>query len=144
MDNKRKGGVTELQCQAYLYRLGYDIAIPFGENSRYDLILDVDGHLLRVQVKTSEEIEDGVFRFSCISTRINRTRVSRHTYSANEVDFFATIYKDICYLVPIAECVTYKTLRLKPAKNGQATSVNFAADYEASVQINKYLNQHKP
>ena len=88
IDSKRKGGVTELKCLAYLYELGYQVSTPFGENARYDLILDLDGPLVRVQVKTANEIEDGVFEFSCTMTRVNRTGVARKTYTKTEIDFF--------------------------------------------------------
>ena len=44
MDNtKHLGSLTELQCITYLFGLGYDISIPYGDNSSYDFILDVNG-----------------------------------------------------------------------------------------------------
>ena len=64
MDNtKHLGSLTELQCITYLFGLGYDISIPYGDNSSYDFILDVNGKLLKLQCKTSRLKEDGVYKF---------------------------------------------------------------------------------
>ena len=42
----------------YLYGLGYSISIPFGNADKYDLILDIDGKLYKIQVKHSSEYID--------------------------------------------------------------------------------------
>lgn len=54
-ESKIKGLTTELKVQAYLTELGYNVSIPLGEDCRYDLILDIDNLLLRVQIKTCTE-----------------------------------------------------------------------------------------
>ncbi len=48
LSSKEKGNLTELQCLTAFYELGYKACIPYGEDSRYDFILDVDGILLRI------------------------------------------------------------------------------------------------
>ena len=48
---KAKGDLAELMVAADLLRRGYKIAIPYGEDWDYDLILSRDGQLERVQVK---------------------------------------------------------------------------------------------
>ena len=53
-DSKRKGLVTELQCQTYLTNLGFNVSVPLGEDCSYDLIVDIEGLLLRIQVKTCQ------------------------------------------------------------------------------------------
>ena len=58
LTSKQKGNLTELQCITYLYQLGYKCSIPYGENSRYDFIVDIDGILIRVQVKTSSKKDE--------------------------------------------------------------------------------------
>ena len=40
LSSKEKGNLTELQCLTAIYELGYKASIPYGENSRYDFILD--------------------------------------------------------------------------------------------------------
>jgi hypothetical protein len=113
------------------------VSIPFGENSRYDMIADVDGKLIRVQVKTSS-IKNGdpnVIEFSCRSSHVNSTGVKNIRYNANEIDYFATYWNGKCYLIPVLECSVTKTLRFAPPKNGQKTGICFAEDYELSKQL---------
>lgn len=134
---KQKGIVSELQCITYFYQLGYQVSIPYGENSRYDFIVDVDGHLLKMQCKTSSLKDEGAIKFSCRSTRVNATENISRRYTKDEIDYFCTFYEGKCYLVPVEECSVAKKLRFIPPKNGQVKGINFAKDYEAEVQIQK-------
>ena len=51
LDTKKKGNLTEMQCMSAFMAQGCGVSIPFGDNSKYDFIADVDGHLLKIQVK---------------------------------------------------------------------------------------------
>ena len=55
---KQKGLNTELHCISYFSDCGFLVSTPYGDNGRYDLIVDVNGHLLRVQVKTASGIKE--------------------------------------------------------------------------------------
>lgn len=48
LSTKDLGAQTELQCLAYLHRLGYNVSIPWGDNARYDFILDIAGKLYKI------------------------------------------------------------------------------------------------
>ena len=60
---KAIGAQTELQCITYLHGLGYDISIPWGDNARYDFVLDVNHKLYKIQCKTSSLNDEGVYHF---------------------------------------------------------------------------------
>ena len=138
LEAKQKGNLTELQCIAAFYELGYSVSIPYGENSRYDFIADVGNKLLRIQVKTSTVAEDGSYiEFSCRSSRSNSSGCSNRRYTTEEIDYFATYYNNQCYLIPITECYASKKLRFCPPKNGQKIGINFAIDYELRNQLEK-------
>lgn len=38
-----------------------DVSIPYGNNSRYDCILDYKGKLLKIQIKTARKIDENRF-----------------------------------------------------------------------------------
>ena len=137
LDTKKKGNLTEMQCMAAFMSCGCGVSIPFGDNSKYDFIADVDGQLLKIQVKTASKKDDNSIKFSCRSTHVNCTGVKNVRYSANEVDYFATYWNGQCYIVPISECSVEKTLRFAPPKNGQTKGITFAADYCLEKQLNK-------
>lgn len=134
---KQKGNLTELQCLTAFYELGYRVSIPYGENSRYDMIADIEGKLIRIQVKTSSIKKGDVnaIEFSCKSSYVNSTGVKNIRYNANEIDYFATYWNGKCYLIPISECSVTKTLRFATPKNGQKIGISFAENYELLKQI---------
>lgn len=143
LDTKQKGNLTELECITELTRLGYLVSIPFGEDSRYDCVVDINNKLYRIQCKTSSEKIDennviiGIWFKTCRQSGSRAKRNIRYKYSKEEIDYFATSYKGKCYLVPVEECSIEKLLRIMPPKNGQTKGVSFLKDYEASEVINK-------
>ncbi len=92
LDTKAIGAQTELQCITYLHGLGYDISIPWGDNARYDFVLDVNHKLYKLQCKTSHKVEEGIYKFKCRSTYINSQGNRSVSYSELDVDFFLYIY----------------------------------------------------
>ena len=137
LDTKQKGNLTELQCLAAFVEQGYNVSIPYGENSKYDFIADINGFLIKIQVKTSSLKNEGAFHFSCRTTHLNSKGVTNERYSSKDVDFFATIWEGKCYLIPIEECSTEKVLRFAPPKNGQTKGVSFAKDYILADRLQK-------
>ncbi len=142
LNAKQKGNLTELQCLTAFYKEGCHVSLPYGENSRYDMIVDVDGTLLKVQVKTASlpktaESMDEAIEFSCRSSHVNSTGVKNIRYTKEEIDYFATFYNGECYLVPIEECSTTKILRFVPTKSGQVKGISFAKDYLLHDQLQK-------
>lgn len=137
MDSKIKGNLTELQCLAAFVEQECAVSIPYGDNSKYDFIAEIDKKLYKIQVKTSSLKGEGVIQFSCRSTHVNCSGVKNEKYEPEDVDFFATYWDGHCYVVPRSECSAQKTLRFIPPKNGQTKGITFAKDYEIEVQINK-------
>ena len=119
---KQKGNLTELQCITAFYELGYAVSIPYGENSRYDFIADINGELIKVQVKTSRvKKENEAIVFACRSTNTNTQGTTYHRYNAEQIDYFATYWNGKCYLVSVNECGVEKTLRFCYPQNGQSS-----------------------
>lgn len=143
LSTKQKGNLTELECITAFYKLGYKVSIPYGENSRYDFIADIEGKLVKIQVKTSrlKKNTDDAITFSCRSTTTNKHTNTYHSYSKEEIDFFATSWKEQVYLVPVEECSVDKTLRFSEPKNGQKQLISFAKDYEIEKVINKIVGE---
>lgn len=136
MNTKQLGNLTELQCITRLYELGCSISIPFGNADKYDIVIDVNDKLYKVQIKHSKSYcgDDGTvdyIKFKCRWQSHNTQGYSQQLYKANEVDLFATFYNGECYLVPQSECTNEKILRIKPPKNGQRKRISFLENYKA-------------
>lgn len=145
LETKQKGNLTELQCITACYAAGYSVSIPYGENSRYDFILDVDGKLLKIQVKTSrfkktiKNPKDAIV-FTCRSTNVNSKGNTYHRYTKEQIDYFATFWDGKCYMVPVEECSVEKTLWFNPPANGQKSLISMAIDYELSNILAKEVS----
>jgi hypothetical protein len=131
---KTKGDTAEMMVAADLVRRGYRVAFPFGEDASYDLIVERDDRLERVQVKYTES-RDGVIPIRCLSYSLTNGRVRQtKRYTARTIEWIAAYDRvtDRCYYVPAAELGEGRSLlhlRLGPARNGQRLGINWAADY---------------
>ena len=130
-DPNEKGMITEAQVLTYILNLGYSVSIPFGDKSRYDQIWDINGKLIRVQVKTSrlnekeKDPEKNVsIRFNCKSILNGKNR----KYSKSEIDYFATYWNGYVYLIPVEECSTEKVLRFTSSQPNQP-KISWAKHY---------------
>lgn len=136
MNNKQIGLITESEVRTALLKCNCRVSNPEGDNSRYDLIADVDGTLLRIQVKSSHTRDGGnSFEFYCASHYLNMTGQCVRTYTKDEIDYFATVWKYKAYLIPVEECHTKKQLRIRPTKNNRNADINWAVNYEMEKVI---------
>lgn len=137
LETKRQGNVTEMECMLAFMNLGYQVSIPFGEDSRYDFIADVNNKLYRIQCKHSSPIIDNnivtSIHFKTVRQSGNQaSHWTRTKYTKEEIDYFATSYEGKCYLVPVDQCSLEKTLRIVPPKNNQTKGITFLKDCELS------------
>lgn len=135
MDNKQLGNFTELQCITRFYELGYSISIPYGDSEKYDMVLDCNGSLYKLQCKHAKpHYENEILTHIKIKTSwqtgyTKNQQFQTHKYSKEQIDFFVTHFEGKNYLVPVEECSTEKTLRILPPKNGQIKGVSFLENY---------------
>lgn len=67
MNTKEIGEKSEAIILAHLIKLGYSVSLPFGDNQRYDMIIDKrNGKLLRAQCKTGK-FKNGIIDFNTCS-----------------------------------------------------------------------------
>jgi len=92
----RKGSIAEALVVADVIRRGYRVSIPYCADSPYDLLVDRQGKIERVQVKFAQVIEGGI-RFPCRSTR--------RTYTSSNIDWLAACepISGKCYYVPAGD-----------------------------------------
>ena len=134
-DTKSVGDVSEMAVAFALVRAGYVVAKPYGENCRYDLVLDMNGTLSRVQVKTGR-FRNGAVEWACCSTHGHRKGPTTRPYT-NQIEFFGVYCPEVqsTYLVPIAQTSRRAcSLRVYPTKNNQKSRIRWAQDYLISCE----------
>lgn len=124
---KAVGEASEALVLARLVQLGYAVSIPFGDNQRYDFIVDDGDRLVRSQVKTGR-LENGCVAFQvCSSTNYKPYH--------GEIDEFLVVYPPTgeIYRVPIDKVGKSKVkLRVDPPKvphPNQIPLIKWASDY---------------
>ena len=73
INRRQQGDLGEASAIEWLTRLGATVSVPVGHSPDYDLIAELGGRLLRVQVKTStfhEQTPDGHERWG-VAIRTN-------------------------------------------------------------------------
>ena len=125
------GEITEQQVALEFLKQGILISKPLVQSSRYDFIADINNHLYKIQVKTGTYKEDAYLEFATSTSHTNTRGTLNISYDANDVDFFATMYQNQCYLVPFEKCgKRSQRIRFVPAKNGQTQGILFAKDFK--------------
>ena len=131
---KTKGDLAELMVAADLVRKGYKIAIPYGEDSDFDLIVIRDERLERVQVKYTES-DRSVIAVRCRSHSLTNGKVKQtKRYTSETIEWLAVYDRttDRCYYLPSSMLGAGRDiihLRLTPALNNQRRLIHFAEEF---------------
>ena len=128
MNTKNIGDVGEAIVLAETVKKGLNISKPFGDNAKYDFIIEEpDGYLSKIQVKTSTRNNGEVIRFDISSSYIIRGEYTKLSYTKEDIDYFL--------LVNLENNEIYKfepngskeiVIRLQPSR--QKKNVNFARE----------------
>jgi hypothetical protein len=131
---KAVGDRSTLAIMLALHDAGFTVLVPFGENTRYDLVIDDGVRLGRVQCKTGR-LKQGAVRFNaCSSYAHHWTSTSRDRNYEGEIDYFAVHCPQTggVYLIPIEHLRLRSrgSLRVEPPRNNQRRRIRSASEYE--------------
>lgn len=132
VNTKSIGERTEAIVLAELLKAGYVVLLPFGDNQRYDLVIERGGEFKRVQCETARlySRHQNVLTFATSSSYAHRGRPSKDY--RGEADFFGVYSPDTgqCYLVPVDDVgIKEARLRVAPALNNQTANIRLADNY---------------
>jgi phage-related protein len=127
---KARGELTEAIVLAKLIEYGDSVSLPFGDNKRYDMVIDDGRQLHRIQVKTARDGRGArSIEFNTVSTHpISGRRTKYH----GQIEAFIAYHPGLreFYWVPVEECSSTKcTLRVFPSKNNQKRGVRITGSY---------------
>ncbi|MBN1526147.1 MAG: endonuclease [Candidatus Omnitrophica bacterium] len=110
MDTKLKSDIAESAVITALLKRGFKVLKPVGDRLPYDLAVEVNGKLLKIQVK-SAWYYNGNYTVDTRRTKTNRRRMLRSRYAEKDFDF-AVLYIDrlnTYYVMPVSEFSAYKS-----------------------------------
>jgi hypothetical protein len=134
-NSKARGDETEAKIITQLLTEGYSVSIPFGDNDKYDLVVDDEGTLYRVQCKTAWQNKRETIRFNTHSQTTKNGAYCEHTYSET-IDAFCVRYpeNEQLYWIPVSDATTQK-MELRFEARIDHPSINWATEYEFNGRI---------
>lgn len=136
-----RGLSTELKCLQDFTSLGLQCLLPFGDSCKYDIAVDIQGKIYKIQCKTSHWVTDTAqekvaFEIDTYSQTTNTRKTTKHKYSAEEVDYFYTYFEGQGYLVSIDEASGFKfRWRYEYPVTGQKQGIHIASEYKVEEVI---------
>ena len=130
-NSKAIGDITQSQVLAALLKQGKKVLMPFGDNFRYDLVVEENGSFSRIQCKTGR-VDRGAVVFAVASSQYHRGG-KRQNYHG-QVEAFGVFCPENgkTYIIPIGDLplVREAKLRLALPKNSQGKGIRWAVQYE--------------
>ena len=100
---KQRGEWVELQFMAAAALRGYHVLKPWGDSLEYDVAIEHNGNLTRVQVK-STTVRNGTGYFC----QFHRNYLAKKSYSVRDLDLFAAyvVPENVWYMIPAVVILT--------------------------------------
>jgi hypothetical protein len=118
-ETKRLGEIGEAAFLSKAASLGFGVSKPWGDSDRYDLVVDVGGRMLRVQVKSAHRVSanpGGGYHVRACSRK-------RESYRDDEIDILVAyiVPENIWYIFPASAFRYMKSMRLFPTLGKRAS-----------------------
>ena len=135
---KQKGNYVELAVALEALKRNIRVSMPYGDNSDYDQIWDIDGRLYKVQVKYAAMLSNGSYRVNMQHGIYKDGKMGPQKYTPQTVDIFATIIDGDCCIIPIEKSSSVMTFRVTESGNQQQSGINWAHDYLMDDWLKQY------
>lgn len=140
LDSNTKGDISMACVIAELTKRGVAVSVPMTDNKRYDLIMDYNGKLYRMQVKTIwNQPEKGILSFKTESSNTTKTKGNySRRYKHGEIEGFLAycVELDQVYLAWVGEVPAARFyMRTQVALNNQRKKVRMAYEYELGRKL---------
>ena len=114
---------------------GHSVSVPFGDNDKYDLIVDNGRELYRIQCKTAWENKQATIRFNTHSQTTDSGEYHEETYDGR-IDAFVLRYPETeqLYWIDVTDATTQK-MELRFEAEIDHPSINWAEEHEFHGQV---------
>ena len=137
-----KGDTNELRCILDFQKRGFYCSLPFSGSCVYDMIVDINDKLYKIQCKSSA-YRNGSLTVNLQRQTTNTKETVKYCYKTSEVNYFYTSYNNFSFLVPNTGKYTTLYLRVDKPKSAFLDTINVASDYLFDNVIDSILNEKK-
>lgn len=131
------GITTQLKVAQKFIELGYIVSVPYGNNNRYDLIVDTDNSIYRIQVKHAHKNQNDSYTVYTANSVATTTKKEIKYYNSKDIDFIVTIINEQLVVIPVKEIENMKSkvFRVELPKTGQTAYCNLISNYTVERYI---------
>lgn len=138
------GDIGESVAIAAFTKAGLVVSKPLSNNAKYDLIIELNNKLYKVQVKSTNSIKNDKMYFATKTTNYSKGSWSSNTYTKEDVDIFFLYclendWAGLFFIEDSTSAPINITLHLATPKNGQKANIRLAEDYTFAKQIQNYM-----
>lgn len=145
MNSKTKGNIGETKLIYELTKRGLQVSIPVGDNAPYDLVVEINNKLYKLQVKYSDEKEQNGSISSPICSKNLKIKSMKAYNKAKTykdyIDLIAIYYKawDEVVIIPFEEIKNNLNIcfRKEKTKNNQSKNIHYIQDYTIDRLLEK-------
>lgn len=142
MNSKTKGNIGETRLIYEFTKRGLQVSIPVGDNAPYDLVIEFNKKLYKLQVKYSDEkmFNGSISSPVCSKNlKIKDMKASSQARSyIDDVDLIAIYFKewDSVVILPIEQVTGLNIcFRKDKPKNNQSKNIHYIEDYSLDKWI---------
>jgi hypothetical protein len=119
----QKGAAAEAAIASAALELGLTVLRPLCEGRRYDLVINVEPRLLRVQCKLAR-LRAGALSVGLKTDRCTPIGYVSTAYTAQEIDAVGAYSPDLrqCFLIPVVEVSDRRAIHLRSNRRGTIRS----------------------
>lgn len=124
------GDIAELMTAAELARRGYIVSRPLTNGAPYDLLVDTNSGIKRIQIKKASQTNTGAWRLMCSTSKSHRGR-SPVSYEGRVDCVIAVDCETPAYYLVFGDDLKQQAVyvRTDASKNNQQSGVRMASDY---------------
>ena len=112
MITKQKGDIAEQAVILKALEMGWEVLRPIGDRLPYDLVIDIEGKLIKIQVKCAwyDQAKNN-YVVDTRRTKTNRRQMLRERYQASDFDFAILYIPDlkVFYVLPATVFLAYRS-----------------------------------
>ena len=101
-ESQIKGISCELKCALKFIEKGFIVSVPYGNTSRYDLIIDAGNNkYFRIQCKTAHQNENGSYTINTANQQFTANARNVKHYDSSQIDFICSIIEEQLVVIPV-------------------------------------------
>ncbi len=121
MKPKEKGDLAVAQAISYFMMNGYEICLPIGDKRPYDIVVEIDGVLSRVQIKYAGWYSgDKKYKAALRTMGGNQSYYTAKKYSEHDFDLlFVYVENGRKFVIPWANLSNRNSVSIETSKYAQ-------------------------